>query len=82
MSIEDRLRKVETIKDRTFHNRIKSLSDEDLQKLAGKGDDSDCYGKWLKTLTDDEIEIIADGKPGANSLQEQFNEYKKQNQEN
>ncbi len=82
MSIENRLKQVEISRDRAIHNRLKSLSDDDLRRIADSGTGSVCYGEWLKTLTDDEIEIIADSKPGANALQQQFDEYQKTSQKN
>jgi 4-diphosphocytidyl-2C-methyl-D-erythritol kinase len=82
MSIENRLKQVEISRDRAIHNRLKSLSDDELRRIAYSGTGSDCYGEWLKTLTDDEIEIIVDGKPGAGALQQQFDEYQKTSQKN
>jgi len=82
MSIENRLKQVEISRDRAIHNRLKSLSGDDLRRIADSGTGSDCYGEWLKTLTDDELEIVCDDKPGARLLKEKFDEYKKQNQKN
>ncbi len=82
MSIENRLKKVEMSKDRNFNDRIKSLSDEELERIVERYGDDDRFSEWLKTLTDDELEIVCDDKPGARFLKEKFDEYKKQNQKN
>jgi hypothetical protein len=82
MSIENRLKKVEMSKERNFNDRIKSLSDAELERIVEKYGDDDRFSEWLKTLTDDKLEIFCDDKPGARSLREKFDEYKKQNQKN
>jgi hypothetical protein len=81
MSIENRLKKVETNNAQIFDGWIKGLSDEELERIIGKRGDGR-FAEWLKTLTDDELEIIRYDKPGANALKGKFDEYKKQNQKN
>lgn len=82
MSIENRLKEIESNINRATHRRLKSLSDEELERIARHGNDSGRYTEWLKTLTDDEIEIIAEGSSGANTLRNKFDEYQKQTQKN
>jgi len=73
--------KIRNIEKRQRENEIawlESLTDAELDKIAGERDL--IVSEWLKTLTDDELLILRDGRPGANKLMDKFNEYQKQNQ--
>ncbi len=73
MNIENRLKKVETNNAQIFDDWIKSLSDDELERIVGGRGNNDGFAEWLMTLTDTELEIVRYDKPGANALLAKFN---------
>jgi uncharacterized protein YdaT len=85
VSLKTKIKQLERTRLKRFKEWIRSLSDDELDKLCQQYTERDpvfstLYNGWLKTLSDDEIETLCDEKPGARIIMRKFDEYKKQNQ--
>lgn len=63
---------------------LKSLSDEELEKLTENHPEADqfteCFNAWLETLSDRHYSTVRENRPGAELLEMDFYEYyQKQN---
>jgi len=73
--------KINNLEKRNRPNKaawLESLSDAELEKIAGERDL--IVSSWLKSLSDEELLILRDDRPGAAKIRSQFHEYQKQNQ--
>lgn len=81
MNLKTRLSKLENERSARFRQYLDTLSDDELSALIKEYDEQfPLSAKWFAALTDDELDILRDGRPGAKALERKYYEYKKQNQ--
>lgn len=80
MSLKRRIEQIEATQGEKESLWLQSLPDAELEEISNSG--KNLTSEWMRTLTDDELLTIRDGKPGVKKLTENFNEYQKQNQAN
>jgi hypothetical protein len=79
--------KIKQLEKRRWENEtawLESLSDAELEKLIEGQPEiphfDECFDKWIKTLTDNELLIVRENRRGAARLERKFYEYyQKQN---
>lgn len=88
MNIKNRLKNIEQIKSANQSAWIQGLSDAELEEVIEQKQlhskfphFNERFNKWIKTLTDNELLIIREHRPGAERLERKFYEYyQKKNQ--
>lgn len=79
MKFRNKIKQLEKDHRRNEREWILNASDAELEALASSRNISPAVTEWLKTLTDDELIILRDGKPGAAKIRSKFNEYQQKN---
>ncbi len=87
MNIKKRIRNIEQIKAANHSTWVQSLSDVELEEIIEQKQlhskfphFDEWFNTWIKTLTDYELLIIRENRPGAARLERKFYEYyQKQN---
>jgi hypothetical protein len=82
MNIKNRIRNIERINAANQLAWIQSLSAAELEKIIEQKQLNskfphfdEFFNKWIKTLTDSELLIIRENRPGAARLERKFYEY-------
>ena len=82
MSIKNRIKKLERNSFCNLDEWLERLSDEELDRIVTETGGGGLFARWLKTLTDGELNTLRYEQTGANTLRRKYDEFQKPTKEN